>query len=101
MRQSNEWREPLAGDAFFLGGDPTKDRPGLKPGTSRRVLEFARPYTRQIVAFLGLVILDAMLVVATPLLFKKIIDDGVQQGDSRLVTMLALIIAGIAVGEAV
>jgi ATP-binding cassette subfamily B protein len=80
--------------------DPTKGREGLTPGTTRRVVAFARPYLRQLLAFLALVIVDAMLVVATPLLFKKIVDDGVLKHDRRLVTILALVIAALAVGEA-
>jgi ATP-binding cassette subfamily B protein len=80
--------------------DPTEGRGGLKEGTTRRVLAFARPYTRQIVLFLILVVIGAALVVATPLLFKRIIDDGVIPGDSALVTRLALVVALIAVAEA-
>ena len=85
----------------FARDDPTKDRGGLAPGTARRILAFARPYTGAIAVFLVLVVVDAVLVVASPLLFKKIVDDGVLSGDGRLVTLLALIIAGIAVAEAV
>ncbi len=81
--------------------DPTKGRGGLKPGTTRRVLAFSRPYTRQLMWFLGLVIVDAMLVVASPLLFKSIVDDGILKSDRRIVTILALIIAGLAFAEAV
>ena len=73
---------------------------GLAPGTLRRVAGFARPYTKVIVAFLVLVIFDAALVVATPLLFKKIVDDGVLKQDSALVTWLALLIALLAFVEA-
>jgi ATP-binding cassette subfamily B protein len=80
--------------------DPTKGRQGLTPGTTRRVMAFARPYTRQLLWFLGLVIIDAILVVASPLLFKSIVDDGILKADRRLVTILALIIAALAVGEA-
>jgi len=80
--------------------DPDQASAGLRPGTTRRVLAFARPYRRQIAAFLALVVVDALLVVATPLLFKKIIDDGVAKGDRSLVTLLALVIALIAVAEA-
>ncbi len=76
-------------------------RAGLTPGTVRRVAGFARPYRAQIAAFLGLTILDALLMVTTPLLFKWIIDDGVRKHDGRLVTILALIAAAVAVGDAV
>ncbi len=84
----------------FSRDDPVKDRGGLAPGTTRRVASFARPYSRQIAWFLGLVIVDALLVIASPLLFKKIIDDGVAQDNGGLVTLLAFIIAGLAVAEA-
>jgi ATP-binding cassette subfamily B protein len=84
----------------FSREDPTRGREGLTPGTTRRVAEFARPYSRQLLSFLVLVVVDAVLVVATPLLFKKIIDEGVLKDDRRLVTILAIIIAALAVGEA-
>ncbi len=84
----------------FSREDPTRDRAGLKPGTTRRIMAFARPYSQHILAFLALVIVDAVLVVASPLLFRKIIDDGVLQQDGALVTLLALIVAVLAVAEA-
>ena len=72
----------------------------LARGTLRRVAAFARPYSMIIGFFLVLVVVDALLVVATPLLFKKIIDDGVSEGDAALVTWLALLVALIAFAEA-
>ncbi|MET0740003.1 MAG: ABC transporter ATP-binding protein [Candidatus Nanopelagicales bacterium] len=72
----------------------------LAPGTLRRIWSFARPYKPQIAAFLVLVVISAVTVVATPLLFQRIIDDGVAKQDGPLVTKLALIVAGIAVLDA-
>ncbi len=69
----------------------------LAPGTTRRVVEYARPYKGQIGIFLVLVVIDALLVVAVPLLLKAIVDEGVGKGDSALVVRLALIVAGLAV----
>jgi ATP-binding cassette, subfamily B, bacterial len=83
----------------FTRQDPTQGRGGLTPGTTRRVAAFARPYTRQIVYFLALVIVDACLVVASPLLFKHIVDDGVVKGDRSVVTGLALLVAALAVAD--
>ncbi len=80
--------------------DSTVKQQKLKPGTVRRIVSFARPYNRQIAWFLVLVVIDAVLVVATPLIFARIIDDGVGQGDSALVTRLALLVALIAVVSA-
>jgi ATP-binding cassette subfamily B protein len=68
----------------------------LAPGTTRRVMGYARPYRRQIALFLVLVVVDAGLVVATPLLLKSIIDDGVVPGDSGVVVRLSLVVAALA-----
>lgn len=72
----------------------------LAPGTTRRVLGYARPYTGIIVVFLVVVIFGAALAVTPPLLFKQIIDDGVLGGNRRLVVTLALVIAAVAIGQA-
>jgi len=72
----------------------------LAPGTIPRIIGFARPYKRQISLFLGLVVLDAVLMVALPLLFKVIIDEGVLKGDRGVVVMVALAVAGLAVFDA-
>src|SRR3954468_23857636 len=77
--------------------DPSvKDRP-LAPGTRRRILGYAQPYRRLIGVFLALVVLDAVLVVLTPLLLRRIIDDGVADHNRRLVIGLSLVVALIAV----
>jgi ATP-binding cassette subfamily B protein len=73
----------------------------LTRGTFRRVVSYGRPYRWQISALLALIVVDSLLVVATPLLLKRIIDDGVLQQDRGLVIGLALLVAGIAVLEAV
>ncbi|WP_240646008.1 ABC transporter ATP-binding protein [Georgenia sp. SYP-B2076] len=73
----------------------------LTPGTTRRVMGYASPYRFQIAWFLLLVVLGALLVVATPLLLQRLIDDGVGAGDRRLVVILAGLVAAVAVGEAV
>ena len=69
----------------------------LTPGTTRRVLGYARPYRPQIVVFLVLVVISSALVVATPLLLKAIVDDGISQGDRGLVIRLSLLVAALAV----
>ncbi len=42
----------------------------LPPGLVRRIARYAAPYRSQMVAYLGVTILDASLVVATPLLLR-------------------------------
>ena len=73
----------------------------LADGTLRRVLSYARPHRRQIAVFLVLVVLDAVLVVATPLLLQRLIDDGVIPGNTGLVVRIALIVAAIALLEGI
>jgi ATP-binding cassette subfamily B protein len=72
----------------------------LHGDTVRRVFGFARPHRRPIGFFLGLTVVDAALVVVTPLLVKNIVDDGILKQDSRLVVLLALAVAGVAVLDA-
>lgn len=72
----------------------------LKPGTVKRIARYALPYKRSLIFFLVTVIIDAMLVVSTPLLLRRLVDEGVIPGNSSLVTRLALLVGLIAVGDA-
>ena len=68
----------------------------LSRDTMRRVLGFARPQRSTIAVFLTLVVVDAALVVVTPLLIQRLIDDGILGKDPGLVTLLALGIGAVA-----
>jgi ATP-binding cassette, subfamily B, bacterial len=72
----------------------------LAPGTFRRIVGFAKPYRRPIALFLLLVVFDAILVIVTPLLLRKIIDDGVIPKDQSVVITYAGIAAVVAVVDA-
>ncbi|MFB9249428.1 ABC transporter ATP-binding protein [Sphaerisporangium melleum] len=76
----------------------TKER--LTPGTVPRIARYARPYRWQISAFLALVVLDAVIVIANPLLLKAIIDAGIIPRRPDVVVMLSLVIAALAVVDA-
>ena len=73
----------------------------LKPGTLARIVSFARPYKRAVVLFLATVILDAVLVITTPLLLSRLIDDGVIPKNGSVVTIIAFTIAALAILDAV
>ncbi len=79
-----------------LSRDSSVKERRLAPGTTRRVLGYARPYKKAIAWFLGLVVVESALVVATPLLLKAIIDDGIYPKDSGVVVRLSLLVALIA-----
>jgi ATP-binding cassette, subfamily B, bacterial len=78
--------------------DSVRDRK-LAPGTAKRVVSYARPFHREIAFFLVLVVIDAALVVATPLLLKEIIDKGIVPHDRGVVVELSLVVAGLAVAD--
>jgi ATP-binding cassette subfamily B protein len=73
----------------------------LKPGTVRRIAGYARPYIRELVLFLVLNAIAAVIVVANPLLLKAIIDDGIGRHRSGLVMGLAIAVGVLAIVEAV
>jgi len=83
-----------------MTADPSLKEQKLKPGTVKRIFSFAKPYQVSIYVYLATVVVDAALIVATPLLLKKLIDDGVIPKDSSVVTQLAFFVALIAVADA-
>ncbi len=68
--------------------------------TVRRVFGFARPHRRLIAAFLGVTVLDALLVVVTPLLIQHTVDDGILKHDTSVVVWLATAMAVTAIFDA-
>jgi len=66
----------------------------------RRILQYAKPYRPLIWAFLATLVLASLLSVAQPLLFRRIVDEGISKGDAQLVTTTALLIAVIAIADA-
>ena len=76
------------------------DQRPLSKVTLRRIGVFARPLQRQLVQFLLLSIVTAVLAVATPVLAGRVVDAIVNGEAERVVVKLALLIAAIAVAEA-
>lgn len=72
----------------------------LKPGTLARIATYAKPYKKYIALFLSTVVIDALLIISTPLLLRKLIDDGVIPKNGALVTELALLVALLAIVDA-
>ena len=84
-----------------MSQDPDVAEHQLSPGVVWRVLRFAKPYRALISIFIVLVVLMSALSVTPPLLFKQIIDNGILQGDKRVVIILSLTVAGLALLQAV
>jgi len=68
--------------------------------TVRRIFRYARPYRVIIAIFLITLVGTSLLSVAQPLLFRRIVDDGISVGNASLVTWTAVAIAGLAIGDA-
>jgi len=83
-----------------MTADPSVKEQKLKAGTVKRIFVFAKPYQMYLSIFLFTVIIDAFLVVATPLILRKLIDDGVIPKNGQLITQLAFIVGLLAVADA-
>jgi len=83
-----------------MTADPSVKEQKLKPGTVKRIFSFARPYRTNIFIYLATVVVDAGLIVATPLLLKRLIDEGVIPKDPTVVTNLAILVGLLAIADA-
>ena len=83
-----------------MTADPSVKQQKLKAGTVKRIFTFAKPYRLSIWIFLFTVVIDAALIVATPLLLRQLIDEGVIPQDGALVTRLAIYVGLLAVADA-
>ncbi len=77
----------------------------LAPDTVKRIGRFALPYKKQLIWFLILIVIDAIIAVAPPLVLKLIIDEGIglnppATGRPGLVLALALFVAGLTLFDA-
>ncbi|WMY79507.1 ABC transporter ATP-binding protein [Citricoccus sp. I39-566] len=80
-------------------GDPAA-KGTLRPGTVRRSLDFVRRYRGKLVFYLVLSVVGAVLGVASPVLAGDVVDAIVGEGDADRIVRLALLIAAVAVADA-
>jgi len=66
----------------------------VKPGTAKRMLRFAVPYSGLLALFLVVVIVDAGIGIINPLIYREIINNGFLKGNATLIIRLA-ILAGV------
>ena len=65
----------------------------------KRILTYARPYKVIIWFFLLTLVVASVMSVAQPLLFRRIVDQGITPGDASIVTWTAIFIALLAIGD--
>ena len=80
-----------------LSSDQSVKSAKLKPGTLKRIFAYAIPYKSTFVLFLFCLIADAFLTIATPLLLRELIDNGVIPKDRTVVTTMAIAVAVLAI----
>ena len=86
----------------MLGSDPDAVKgASIGRATVRRVWRFAHPYRRPLIGFLTIIVLEAVVGLAPPLLIKAIFDHGIAEHDEGLVTLLALLMVAAAFADAV
>ncbi len=89
------------GPHWLVGSDPEAIRGRtLSRSTVSRVLEFARPYRRQLAGFVAAILAAALLALLPPLVFKRLIDTSIAEGDRAEVDLLALVLILAAFTEA-
>jgi ATP-binding cassette subfamily B protein len=81
--------------------DPSITKQKLKPGTVRRIAAYARPYRAHLVVFLLATSVDAVITVVNPLLLREIIDHGILPRHDRVVVLIAVVVAAVAIFDAI
>jgi ATP-binding cassette subfamily B protein len=72
----------------------------LPPGIVKRIARFAAPYRRMLVVFLVLIVVDAVIGAANPLIYRAIIDVGIAHHRTRLIVDLAVVVGLLALADA-
>jgi ATP-binding cassette subfamily B protein len=72
----------------------------LQVATLRRVWTFARPYRLKIAAFLGVILLAALLALVPPFVVRAILDDAIPSADKTMIAWLAAAAVLAAIGDA-
>jgi ATP-binding cassette, subfamily B, bacterial len=92
--------EVTAWTSLYHAMNQQDDKRPFSRATLKRIAQFARPHGRQLVQFLVLSVVTAVLSVATPVLAGRVVDAIVEGDETEVVVGLALLIAAIAVLEA-
>jgi ATP-binding cassette subfamily B protein len=75
-----------------LSQDPSVVKQKVKPGTAKRTIAYALPYTGLLALFLFVVIIDASIGIVNPLIYREVINEGILKGNAPLIIRLAIIV---------
>ncbi|HXM09080.1 MAG TPA: ABC transporter ATP-binding protein [Terriglobales bacterium] len=90
-------RAGIGGPLRSFGQDASVVNKTIKPGTAKRTLRFAAPYIRLLAVFLFVVVLDAAIGIANPLIYRSIINQGILKGNAGLVIQLVILVGVLAI----
>ncbi len=96
MRGSSPWML-----MHSLRSDDSVTGKKLPPGTFKRIARFASPYRLALIIFLVLIVIDALIGAANPLLYREVIDSGILRHNAGLVVELAIVVGALAIGDAI
>jgi len=90
----------MIGAMRSFGQDASVLKRKVKAGTAKRTLAFAAPYTGLLLLFLLVVIVGAGIGIASPLIYREIINNGMLKGNAALVIRLAVLVGILGVLDA-
>jgi ATP-binding cassette, subfamily B, bacterial len=80
----------MMGSLRSFGRDASVLKQKVRPGTAKRVLQFAGPYAPLLALFLLVVVVDSAAGIANPLIYREIINKGILGSNPKLVAILAI-----------
>jgi ATP-binding cassette subfamily B protein len=80
--------------------DSSVTKASLPKGIGKRIWQFALPYRKILAIYLIVVVLDAGVSVANPLLYREIINQGILKHNKSIILIIAIVIALLAVFNA-
>ena len=93
--------ESAAWSSLYKISSARDGKHGFSRESVRRILTFAVPYRAKLVIFIALSVVGAFLAVATPVLAGQVVNVIVARGAVNTIVWLAVVIALVAVADAV
>lgn len=90
----------LMGAMRSLGRDDSVLNQKVKPGTAKRMLRFSSPYLGLLALFLLVVIVDAIVGIINPLIYRDLINNGILKSNIPRIIHLAILAGSLGVIDA-
>ncbi|HLI72843.1 MAG TPA: ABC transporter ATP-binding protein [Acidimicrobiales bacterium] len=100
MSMGGGFHGPAWGLMRSMRRDDTVMEKKLPTGILKRIARFATPYRGLLGVFLVLIVIDAVIGAANPLIYRSIIDNGIARHRTGLIVALALLVGGLAILDA-